>query len=420
MGRIIISFTGGGKNGKSFTKDDNKKITFGRGNDNNIVFNGDQTQTISRNHATIYYENDRWMIADTSTNGTHLNGNTIIEGSNVLSDGDTIIFATSGEEITIGIPEKSDYKSENIKDSGVHRSKPSITKILPMTNKGFLPALVSQPFFVPGLATVITGILLITIGTMVSISQEESFVKMYQLVLGIYLGLMMLFFVKHVSGIKLPFWLLFGTTIFTMIMLTLSFPFTIFIMIFRPDTITSIIRSDQYLLTFIGYFVGTGLCEELFKSIPLFLILILSKKLSTLNLPGFKSQKLTPTVAMVIGSASAIGFIFIETMGQYVPEIIEDVGYLSSFMIMIPRFITGMAGHVGWTGIFSYFIALGFYFNRINLIYPILGWIFVSILHGLWNASLLHSFFISTTVALGTFIIFLIYLFKAKNSFPDD
>ena len=157
--------------------------------------------------------------------------------------------------------------------------------------------------------------------------------------------------------------------------------------------------------------------EELFKSIPLWIIILLGPNLSNLNLPGFIKKKVNPTIAILIGTASAVAFIVIETLGQYVPDMNTfDLAY--GLMLLIPRFITGLAGHVSWSGIFAYFIALGFYYKKVNMIYPLIGWFMASILHGLWNAVIEFSLFMGFAVPVGTFIIFMVFLLKAKKSFP--
>ena len=157
--------------------------------------------------------------------------------------------------------------------------------------------------------------------------------------------------------------------------------------------------------------------EELFKSIPVWMMIIFGSRLSSLNIPGYIKNKPNPTIAMIIGCCSAVGFIVDETLGQYVPKMEEIGGLGLGFMILIPRFITGMAGHVGWSGIFAYFIACGFYYKQVNYVYPLVGWILASVLHGLWNAWASNIYF-GGLIGVGTFIIFLVYLFKAKNSFP--
>jgi RsiW-degrading membrane proteinase PrsW (M82 family) len=176
--------------------------------------------------------------------------------------------------------------------------------------------------------------------------------------------------------------------------------------------------SDQFFQQLLGHFVGAGLLEELFKSIPLWFIILLGPNLSNLNLPGFIKKKVNPTIAILIGTASAVAFIVIETLGQYVPDIDDPYDLAYGLMLLIPRFITGLAGHVSWSGIFAYFIALGFYYKKVNMIYPLIGWFLASILHGLWNSVFDFSILMGFAVSVGTFIIFMVFLLKAKKSFP--
>tara|TARA_B100000959_G_scaffold253969_1_gene285294 strand:- start:36 stop:581 length:546 start_codon:yes stop_codon:yes gene_type:complete len=176
-------------------------------------------------------------------------------------------------------------------------------------------------------------------------------------------------------------------------------------------------KSSLFSEQFMGHFVGAGLMEELFKSIPVWVVIFFGSRFENLNLPGFVNGKLNPTIAILIGTASAVAFIILETLGQYVPSIDDPFDLAYGLMLLIPRFITGMAGHVGWSGIFAYYIALGFYYKRVNVVYPLIGWILSAFLHGLWNATGVSSLLISTSVAVITFVIFIIYLYKSKNSF---
>jgi RsiW-degrading membrane proteinase PrsW (M82 family) len=147
---------------------------------------------------------------------------------------------------------------------------------------------------------------------------------------------------------------------------------------------------------------------------------VMSKNLESLNISGISQNRINPTIAILIGASSAVGFIVVETLGQYVPDI-DDTGALAyGLMLLIPRFITGMAGHVGWAGIVAYYFALGFYYKKVNLFFPLIGWVFASILHALWNSTVSYSPVIGAMVALSTFMIFIVYLFKSKISFPVD
>ena len=105
--------------------------------------------------------------------------------------------------------------------------------------------------------------------------------------------------------------------------------------------------------------------EELFKVIPVFAFIALKNRFAQMNFSGIGDGKISPVLLMLIGASSAVGFIFVETLFQYVPEAAEQ-GEVFGLALLIPRFIGGIAGHVGFSGIFSYYIGLAFYYKNFN------------------------------------------------------
>ena len=231
---------------------------------------------------------------------------------------------------------------------------------------------------------------------------------------------MMLFFVRAVSGLDAPFWLLGGTSIVLIIQMHIVIPWILLSSIFKLPVFLVFNESDIFIQRFVGQFVTVGLLEELFKAIPVFAFIGFKNKFSHLNIPGFYSNgKISPVLLMLIGASSAVGFIFVETLWQYVPDTAAIRGEVAGLALLIPRFISGIAGHVGFSGIFSYYIGLAFYYKRFSPQLLIIGWVLASVLHGLWNSSPEEYFLImNTIIAIVTFTIFMIYLIKAKKSFP--
>ena len=113
--------------------------------------------------------------------------------------------------------------------------------------------------------------------------------------------------------------------------------------------------------------------------------------------------------------SSAVGFIIVETLYDYVPKFSAEYGEVVGLALLIPRFISGIAGHVGFSGIFSYFIGLAFYYKNFNLKLLLFGWILSSILF-MGCGTQPSLIIISSIVALSTFIIFMVYLMKAKKN----
>lgn len=86
---LKASFTLTGEKGKAKGKVfafDRKEVSVGRTDSCDLVLEDD---SVSRNHATIYFESGEFLIKDSSTNGTFINGNRI-RGSQKLNHGDVI------------------------------------------------------------------------------------------------------------------------------------------------------------------------------------------------------------------------------------------------------------------------------------------------------------------------------------------
>ena len=74
-----------------------------------------------------------------------------------------------------------------------------------------------------------------------------------------------------------------------------------------------------FIVSFIAYFFGAGLAEELVKAIPIFILHYASKI--------FKKSKLAvrePLDGILLGAASGLGFTLLETLGQYVPNLVQQ------------------------------------------------------------------------------------------------
>ncbi|WDP92888.1 MAG: FHA domain-containing protein [Desulfobacter sp.] len=76
---------------------DGSEITIGRHPSSDLVFPKDLV-VISRNHARIQREGNRFKIIDTSTNGTFVNGSRVTEAW--LKNGDVIFFTEGGPKVS--------------------------------------------------------------------------------------------------------------------------------------------------------------------------------------------------------------------------------------------------------------------------------------------------------------------------------
>ncbi|HMO27717.1 PrsW family glutamic-type intramembrane protease [Enterovirga sp.] len=177
--------------------------------------------------------------------------------------------------------------------------------------------------------------------------------------------------------------------------------------------------------TFRAMFFGAGLMEEVLKAVPALLALALALALRGNGSPGnVLTRGLAlrgPVDGLLTGAAAGAMFIFLETVFQYVPERIgaykdTKYGVIMGFMLLFPRIIKGVIGHIGYAGISGYFIGLA-------ATHPRHAWKLVPV--GIVTAALLHAFWNSAdtiSTEWGSFIagplialVFLACLMKARQ-----
>lgn len=134
--------------------------------------------------------------------------------------------------------------------------------------------------------------------------------------------------------------------------------------------------------------------EELIKALPIFILFFFGSQLRPPN-----RQRLgvwEPLDGILIGSASALGFTLVETLGQYVPGVAADVvrasgnptaGALAAVQLLIPRILGSVTGHMAYSGIFGYFIGLSILKPSKRWQILGIGYLSSSGIHAFWNAS---------------------------------
>jgi RsiW-degrading membrane proteinase PrsW (M82 family) len=156
-----------------------------------------------------------------------------------------------------------------------------------------------------------------------------------------------------------------------------------------------------FLNTFVSMFFGAGLMEELMKAVPALigLSIALRTPVNTTNAPTSRyldwMRVSAPLEGLMIGLAAGAGFIFVETLFQYVPNMVDTVaktsgtgsGFANGFALLLPRVLQGVIGHMAWAGISGYFIGLVARYPRSVIKLLAIGWLVPASLHALWNSS---------------------------------
>ncbi len=190
-----------------------------------------------------------------------------------------------------------------------------------------------------------------------------------------------------------PFWHFIVPALFVYAMLRMGLGQPYFI-IFRGWMDIKWMGGPSPLLHFFWMFVGAGLMEELMKNTTTVLGALLLVKYAHLRNSSPQIFDFlvirNPLDGLLMGVVGGAMFIFIETGWQYFPDMFKNnptyETLLSGLMLLLPRVISGMVGHIGWAGILGYFIGL-WVLRPSTWKYMVFAWIGVSALHGLWNTN---------------------------------
>jgi RsiW-degrading membrane proteinase PrsW (M82 family) len=191
---------------------------------------------------------------------------------------------------------------------------------------------------------------------------------------------------------------------------------------------SAMIQSPNYVKVFIGMFFAAGLAEEFIK---VFLVLI--GALFTLRAADIKAKIPVmlfdalrirgPLDGLMMGLFGGAGFILVETWGQYVPRIVNSVMQQSQndmmaagtgLMLLFPRVVGGIVGHMAWAGITGYFIGLAVLRQKQAAKLVLIGWLLTSAIHAFWNTSQFSSL-IMPVAALAGGVLFIACLLKARQ-----
>jgi RsiW-degrading membrane proteinase PrsW (M82 family) len=387
------------------------KTIIGRDLTCQVILDSGTYTMVSRRHTLLrpQINNDniptgKWEIADmNSANGTYVNNKRIKE-TQVLNWGDRIMLGANGPVFVLENPAPKN-KTEML----------TITQLFPIISTG--QQLADKGYLYPGVFTVIFVVMMfLTVGK----------AELFNILLAIYIASIAFYFVYRLCGKYKHWWIIAGTMMITTVFL-ISPLLDIFIIFFRfilPGDINADLSNSNFFDIFIRMFFGAGLMEELIKALPVLIAVILGIYLRSplREIMGVRE----PLDGILLGTASAVSFTLMETLGQYVPNMINYTsdansmvaGQLVGLQLLIPRILGAVAGHLAYSGYFGYFIGLSVLRPRQRWLILAVGYLTASLLHALWNTAGLFSVFLLALVGVISYAFLVAAILKARAISP--
>ncbi|MGF1489324.1 MAG: PrsW family glutamic-type intramembrane protease [Prochloraceae cyanobacterium] len=355
---------------------------------------------VSRLHAEIYLapqDKDFKIKNLRETNPILVDGQKLIRGSLYLSDRATLILG----EVKIEFCKFSDSTTIN------NNLENSITfsQFLPLASSEDLR---QKGYLLPGILTVIWVVLLF------ANAGDPGNDTFFNFLIALFLGGGGFSFIYQLCGKKKPFWILFLPIILTPILLY-SPVWAAIAIVFReilPGQIPG--KNDNFITVFIAYFFGAGLAEELLKALPILFLNWLSKMLSY---PKLEVKE--PLDGILLGAASGLGFTLLETLGQYVPNLIQTQGALSGLQVLIPRIVGSVFGHMAYSGCLGYYIGLASLKPKQRWQLLGMGYLIASVIHALWNTSVILGGWALALSGITAYCLLTGAIIKARQISPN-
>jgi RsiW-degrading membrane proteinase PrsW (M82 family) len=367
-----------------------------------IVLDSNLYSTVSRRHASIKPSQTldgkiSYLLCDNnSANGTYLNGSRL-QGCQELHSGDLIIFGTNGPEfifecqlVTPPVTPGFGSSTTSVSSAASNSDNASITQLFPALNIIRKADFRRRTYLWPGIITVIFVVMLFSLQSQVN--PRTAVLSIF--LIATYIALGAYFFVYQLCGKHKPWWVLVGSGVGCILILITPL-FYLFTIIFRGILPGSIPNNPDigFVELFIHMLFGAGLMEELIKALPIFAFMALGNMQTSPTRERIGVSE--PLDGILLGSASAVGFTLLETLLQYGPENAarvseqtgsEAAGILAGLLLVIPRILGAVFGHMAWSGWFGYFIGFSVLKPRQKWQILVIGYLSASFMHALWNS----------------------------------
>lgn len=419
MLRQTFTELGRGASDRLYLLPPDRDVLIGRDLHCQIVLDSALYSGVSRQHALLRCPTDalsNWQIGDlNSRNGTFVNDRQI-QGWYPLQQGDRIMLGKSGPQFIFELQ----VEASSATNSSTHNSSRYHSTLDRLTLSHLFPILSNtsevqrSPYLIPGVVTVIFVVLLF-----VSVGDPTLFNGL----LATYLAGAAYFVVYQLCGKPKPWWVIAGVAIATPLLI-LSPVMTLFLWFFRdvlPGDFLQANSSTNLLLATVQTFFGAGLMEELLKALPVLFCWWLGWRVRAPL--RYQIGIWEPLDGILLGTASAVGFTLLETIGQYVPSFMANVslqsgaqmGAVAGLQLLIARILGAIAGHLAYSGYLGY--AIGLSVLKPSKRWQILGtgYLTAAILHTLWNVSGLVNLLALAIVGSLSYAFLIAAILKARS-----
>lgn len=390
---------------------DDQVVVIGRDPRCDIILDAELYGSVSRRHAEIRANFNfgvcRWEICDLdSANGTFVNGQRL-SGCQVLQRGDRITLSQKGPIFEFELEELNPATRLESQLENPPPTSLTLTQLVPIISTG--GELIQKAYLVPGIVTVVSVVMLFA-----SLGNPGRF----NLVLSIYISATAYYFVYQLCQKPKPWWVLLGSTLATILILR-SPILDIFIWVFRrvlPGSLPS--GQTNFFSVLISMFFGAGLMEELLKALPVLAAWRIGMRLK--HPWRERIGVFEPLDGILLGTASAVGFTLLETLGQYVPLVTQQAGGEIGLQLLIPRVLGSVAGHMAYSGYLGYFIGLSALKPSRRWQILAVGYFSASLLHALWNVfgtigNVEQSFWLLVFVGILSYTFLAAAILKART-----
>ncbi len=227
-----------------------------------------------------------------------------------------------------------------------------------------------------------------------------------------------MYFALRVVGKSKPWWVLIAAGAFTALLLQTPVFSGLHAVTCNGLVPAADPRTAGWLARFVNMFFCAGLPEEIFKGLAVAVAVFLGLRLAPPLRDSLGATE--PVDAMLIGAASGLGFAFVETVFLYVPRImvLDSIDILArelpniarkfpdavhrkleiqrliaqlsadkGSMLLVPRLVSDIFGHMAYTMYVGYFIGLAAIRRRQAWKLVLIGVVSAAAVHALWNSA---------------------------------